>query len=249
MTQVHKKIQELKLRAAPVTTIEGYRNAVDLKISATVEDRIVKGYLIVWGVKDTYDTVFVKGCCARSIRERGPESDAKQKIAHLWQHECDNPTGRFTVLREDGYGLYFEAELDEIPIGDRELKQIRSGTLNQFSVGFNYIWDMMEFDEDTESIMLYEIELMEGSVVTFGSNDQTHAVRSPEQLMNDKEELMDHTEEFIRSLPRGKQLELRQLIKRHYALASLKPDIKDQLEKTSEGTLKVGDYKIDLTNF
>jgi HK97 family phage prohead protease len=255
MKKLHKKIQDLKLRAAPVTMSGSYVDSngvlqtLDLKVSVSEEDRTVRGYLIVWGVKDTYDTIFVKGCCAKSIRERGPESQAKQKIAHLWQHETDNPTGRFTVLLEDDYGLYFEAELDDVPIGERELKQIRSGTLNQFSVGFNYLWDKMEYDEEQDAVLLYEIELMEGSVVTFGSNAETYALRTPEQIIKDKELLIEDTEEFVKSLPRTKQLELRQLITRHISLATVKPDKPLDEVKPNEETFEIAGYKLNLNEF
>jgi uncharacterized protein len=256
MKKQHDKIKQLQLRAAPVTysgsyvDAQGVLHSMDLKIRADDDNnRIIKGYLQVWGFRDTYGTVFVKGSCARSIRERGPESNSKQKIAHLWMHDPCNPTGRFTVLKEDDYGLYFEAELDEIPIGDRELTQVRSGTLNQFSVGFNYIWDKVEYDEETDSIMLLEVEMMEGSVVTFGSTSETHAIRS-EELVSEKEILMEETDEFVRTLPRSRQLELRQLIKRHITLAAIKTDI-DPIEKrkVEEGVLKVGDFKINTKEF
>jgi len=253
--KTHQKIQDLKLRSAPVTMSgsyvdkDGNLQIVDLKVDVVEADRTVKGYLIVWGVKDTYDTIFVKGCCSRSIKDRGPKSDAKQKIAHLWQHETDNPTGQFTVLKEDDYGLYFEAALDDIPIGERELKQIRSGTLNQFSVGFNYIWDKVEYDENADAVLLYEIELMEGSVVTFGSNAETYAMRSPEQVIQEKENLIDDTEDFIKSLPRSRQLELRQLIKRHISIASLKPDVNPLKPNNEDGLHSVGEYKLNLNEF
>lgn len=258
MKKLHDKIKELQLRAAPVTysgsyvDAQGVLHTMDLKIRADEKDgRLIKGYLQVWGFRDTYGTVFVKGSCARSIRERGPESSSKQKIAHLWMHDPCNPTGRFTVLKEDDYGLYFEAELDEVPIGDRELTQVRSGTLNQFSVGFNYIWDKVEYDEATDSIMLLEVEMMEGSVVTFGSTSETYAIRSAEELVNEKEILMEETDEFVRSLPRSKQLEVRQLIKRHITLAALKTDI-DPIEKRKaeeKDVLKVGDFKLNIKEF
>jgi len=253
--KTHQKIQDLKLRAAPITMSgsyvdkEGNLQIVDLKVDVVEADRTVKGYLIVWGVKDTFDTIFVKGCCSRSIKDRGPKSDAKQKIAHLWQHEIDNPTGQFTVLKEDDYGLYFEAILDDIPIGERELKQIRSGTLNQFSVGFNYIWDKVEYDENADAVLLYEIELMEGSVVTFGSNAETYAMRSPEQVIQEKENLIDDTEDFIKSLPRSRQLELRQLIKRHISIASLKPDVNPLKPNEGKEFISVGEYKLNLNEF
>jgi HK97 family phage prohead protease len=260
MKPLHPKIKELQLRANPTNFSGSYIDAngvlqmVDLKIQTNEEDRTIKGYLSVWGVRDTYGTVFIKGCFAKSIRERGPDSSSKQKIAHLWQHDCCEPTGRFTVLKEDKYGLYFEAELDDVEIGERELTQVRSGTLNQFSVGFNYIWDKVEYDETTDSIMLLEVDLQEGSVVTFGSCDQTYAFRSIEQLENDKYSLIEDTEYFIKGLPRQKQLELRQLITRHTSLSKIKPNELDQLraleiKKPEESTVEIGGYKLNLNEF
>lgn len=253
MKTLHAKVKELQLRADPVSWSGSYVDAngilqtIDLKVEADETDRVIRGYLIVWGVRDTYGTTFIKGCCAKSIRERGPESNAKQKIAHLWMHDCCNPTGQFTMLKEDDYGLYFEASLDDVEIGDRELTQVRSGTLNQFSVGFDYIWDKVEYDEATDSLMLLEINLMEGSVVTFGSNSETYAVRSVEQLEETKATLIVDTEYFIKSLPKNKQLELRQLITRHNTLAKIKPDdLKRTLEdsKPDTGIVEIGGYKL-----
>lgn len=230
----------------------GELQSLDLKIDVTETDRKVRGYLIVWGVQDTYGTTFVKGCCAKSIRERGPDSDSKQKIAFLWQHECDEPIGRFTKLTEDDYGLYFEAECDDIPEGERALKQIRSGTINQFSVGFEYLWDKVEYDEKTDSVVLLEIVLMEGSPVTFGSNSETYAIRTTEQLLKDKEQLMDDTEYFIRSLQKSKQLEIRQLITRHISLATIKPEserIPFDLSIKPEESVNIGGYNLKLNEF
>lgn len=256
MVKQHKKIDELKIRSTPVTLSGSYVDALgnvrelDFKIQASETDRIIKGYLIVWGVRDTYGTAFVKGCCARSIRERGPESSSKMKIAHLWQHDIKDPIGRFLVLREDDYGLYFEAEYDDVPQGDRALKQIRSGTLNQFSVGFDYIYDMLEYDESTNTVMLYEVRLMEGSVVTFGSNEETFAYRSAAQMVRAKEELIDDTDFFINQLPKEKQLELRSLINRHVNLAVAKPAEESQEQRTQDiGILQVGDYKLNMKEF
>lgn len=253
----HLKIDELKLRAAPVTLSgsyvdkEGNLQVVDLKVDVSEQDRKVRGYLIVWGVLDSYGTAFVKGCCAKSIRERGPESESKQKIAFLWQHEVCNPVGRFTKLVEDDYGLYFEAECDDIPEGDRALRQINSGTINQFSVGFDYIWEKVEYDEETDAVILLEIMLMEGSAVTFASNAETYAVRTPEQLLKDKQNLMDDTEDFIKTLPRSRQLELRQLITKHITLATVKPESERKPLDLSikPEVFKVGDYNLNLTEF
>lgn len=227
MKQLHQKIQELKRRAAPITFSElGVSRdgeMVDLQIRADEKDRTVEGYLCVWGVKDTYGTAFVKGCFAKSLRERGPESDAKYKITFIWFHRQDEPLGQFLELREDEYGLYFKARLDDVPQAERALRQIRSGTLNQFSIGFDYVWDKMEYDDQSETIYLYEVELYEGSVVLIGSNHETYALRSPEELEQEADLLQEETDEFIRAIPRRQQLQLRQLIARHISLAKFEP--------------------------
>jgi len=253
---LHDKIKELQLRAAPVTNSQSYIDKdgelviVDLKQEADLETRTLKGYLAVFGIPDTYGTVAVKGCFAKSIRERGPESQSKQKIAFLWMHDTRDPIGQFTVLTEDDYGLYFEAIADDVPTGERALRQIKSGTINQFSYGFDYIWDKMEYDEQRDVILMYEVNLMEGSPVTFGSCAETYAVRSIEDFTDQKNILDLDTEDFISSVPRSKQLELRQLIARHISLAKVKPDELRQtplnLNEPIEQVANIGGYKLDL---
>lgn len=216
---MHSKIKELQLRANPINYST---TSVDAKGNVT-EDGRVKGYLAVWGVKDDYGTVMLKGCCSKSLTDRGPQSNAKYKITFLWQHDQKDPLCVFDVLQEDDYGLYFEAMPDDVPSGIRTIKQIRSKTLNQFSVGFNYVWDKVEYDEATDALLLKEIDLFEGSVVTIGSNTETYAVRSAEDYLAQKEQLHEETEEFIKGLPRGKQIELRQLLTRNISLVKFEP--------------------------
>lgn len=253
---MHNKIKELKNNAMPLVSTRSYVDAdgilVDIDLKLSTEERTVKGYLIVWGVTDTYGTIFLRGCCAKSINERGPESNAKNKIIHLWQHRTDEPIGQFTVLTEDDYGLYFEAIYDEIPQAERALRQIKSGTLNQYSVGFSYVWDKMIYDEKTEAILLQEIELYEGSIVTRASNAETYTIRS-EDVEKEKELLDEETEDFIKSVPRSRQLELRQLISKHISLAKAEPFEQRQqtLEqlKPNEQITEIGGYKLNLKEF
>ena len=254
---MHQKIKELKLTSSPLISTRAYvdeaGDLVEVDLKLQTEDRTVKGYLIVWGVRDTYGTIFIRGCCAKSIQERGPKSQAKNKIIHLWQHRTDEPIGQFTILQEDDYGLYFEAVYDEIPQAERALRQIKSGTLNQYSVGFSYVWDKMVYDETTESVLLNEVELYEGSVVTRASNAETYTIRS-ENVQQEKEMLDEETEDYIKSVPRSRQLELRQLISRHISLAKLEPieqrqqSLKDK-HKPDEQITEIGGYKLDLKQF
>lgn len=255
--KLHPKIKALKQRSAPVTystlAVRADGTLTDNKFS--IEERTVKGYLIVWGVRDSYGTMFLKGCCAKSINDRGPESNSKYKITFLWQHRQDEPIGQFTVLKEDDYGLYFEAVVDDpndVPTAKRALSQINSGTINQFSAGFDYVWDdgKMVYDENTDSILLKEIDLYEGSAVTIGANMETYAIRSAQDLSQAKEDLHDETEDFIRTVPRKQQLELRQLIARHISLAKIEPDeLRQKTLENSEPVARGIDYKYLINNF
>lgn len=225
LLNLHPKIKELKLRAAPVTYSETVVGKDGQLKQTGIDGRTVKGYASVWGVIDSFRTVMLKGCCANSINQRGPQSSAKYKITKVWQHDITDPIGRITVLEEDDYGLYFEAELDEgVVNAERALIQLRSRTLNQFSIGFDYVWDKMTYNEEMDAVLIKELDLFEVSVVTIGSNSETYALRGRGNYEQELELLQDETEEFIKSIPRKQQIELRQLISRQISLAKVQPD-------------------------
>ena len=139
------------------------------------DSRIISGYAAVFGNVDKAGDLLVKGCFAKSIAERGPESQANDKIIFLWMHDMSEPLGKITALKEDDRGLYFEASIDEIELGDRAITQLKSGTLNQFSIGYRYVWDKCEWikEEDKEIFICKELILNEISVVSIGCNGET----------------------------------------------------------------------------
>lgn len=139
-------------------------------------DRMIKGYAIVWGSKNDYNEIVVKGACANSINARGTEG--KNKIVVLNQHRQSEPIANITVLKEDDLGLYFEAEVIEgVKVADEALAQIRQGLIKQLSYGFNYVWDKTEYDSTLDAYILREIKLYEISIVTF-SSDENAQLRS-----------------------------------------------------------------------
>jgi len=253
MKTLHSKIKELQQRQAGTYITSSFLHlgrTVDYRITAD-EDRTVRGYLAVFNEKDDRGTAPIKGAFAKSLKERGPKSLAKQKILFLWFHDMENPIGQFTELEEDDYGLRFVAVVDEIPEGDRALTQIRSGTLNQFSYGFLYIWDKMEYDEETDTIYMMEVDLWEGSVVSYGAQKETFAIRSKEQLQSQLADVNADLEHFVRQMPRTKQMELRQLLTRYKSLNEIKPEsLLDTLDKREpKDQLAIGEYKLDVKQF
>lgn len=234
MKATHPKIQELRKRSKPVT-FGNFLGVEDTRLKLQIDDenpRVVKGYLCVWEVVDSHGTIWTKGAFARSLKERGPGSNASQKILFLWQHDQKDPIGRFLVLKEDNFGLYFEAEVDPVPSGERALIQINSGTINQFSTGFDFIWDRLEWDEDAEAVRVNEVDLYEGSCVSFASIKETYAIRSVEQLDALKDLAKSEVDALLIQVPRKLQLELRQALTEYVTLLETSALTEDAVEAT-----------------
>lgn len=199
--------------------------STDKDFKVDKESRIVSGYLASFNTIDSDNDMFIKGSFTKSLQERGVNSNTARKIAFLWQHDIKMPIGHFTKLEEDEYGLYFEAYVDKTQKGDEVLTQYESGTLNQHSVGMQYIFDKMEYDENLEAWLLKEVKLFEGSVVTLGSNENTPFLGfKSEQLDNIYKSLNTETDTILKQLPYDIQIELRQLITKHISLAEAKKE-------------------------
>ncbi len=237
MKVLHPKIQELRNKVGHRPIHFFYASSKKLeqvpieKRSAKYEEgeseRLIKQYFCIFGVPDDYGTVPVKGCFSKSIEERGPKSSANNKIIVLNSHNQRDPLCLPKILMEDEIGLYCEYEPDPIPELDRVVTQIRRGTINGGSYGFNYVWDKMEYVDKSELILMKECELFEVSPVAIPSQKETFVVRSSDGSFVD-EYLEEDTEAFIKTIPRKNQLELRSLIDRHISLAKMQPEERQQ---------------------
>jgi len=249
--KLHQKILELraKVGSSPIHRFAPTqsRDKVELrkpKQSSTENERLIKQYFCIFGIPDDYGTVPIKGCFSKSLQERGPASSASSKIPVLWQHKQDEPLCVPSVLIEDEIGLYGEYEPDPIQIGERCIIQVKRGTINNGSYGFNYIWDKMEYDEEKDLIIMKEVNLFEVSPVTIGSQRETFVVRSSDGTYID-ECLIDDTEDMIRRVPKTMRMELRSLIDRHISLAKLQPE--NPLKEVEPSKVAI-DYNFLTTN-
>lgn len=191
------------------------------------DSRKISGYAAIFNNIDKVKDKLIKGCFSKSITERGPQSDANDKIIFLWQHDQREPIGRITDLREDDNGLYFEAVLDEIELGDRALKQLESGTLNQFSIGFSYVHENCEWDSEENCFVVKEVKLYEISVVSIGCNGQTRylGLKSVEDYDNAFEELTKEISEATKHMSIKKQAWIQNIISKAMSLADVKPEV------------------------
>jgi HK97 family phage prohead protease len=222
---LHKKIQDIKDKELPIN----YRSVSVNEMGAIIQTRKkyldegkIEGYGCMFGVKNQHNEKFVKGAFAKAIRDLGPDSNSNYKIKFTDRH------GRscclFEELAEHDEGLYFRTKkMDDVQWAKDMLTQVRSGTINNFSIGFRHVWDKVEWDDEDDCMINLEARLFEIGGVDIPSDMETYAVRSLEE----DEYLQDDIEDFIENLTKSKQLEARKLITRCMALIDREqPDIK-----------------------
>lgn len=102
-----------------------------------VKKRIVTGYASKFGNIDLHNDMIVPGAFKKTLKERGV--DGNNSIWFLHNHKTENPLGKPRVLKEDAYGLYFEAPIVDTTIGSDVLKLYEEGLINEHSIGFSTI--------------------------------------------------------------------------------------------------------------
>ena len=195
------------------------------ELSFNGESRTISGYAAVFNNKDKAGDILLKGCFAKSIQDRGPESQANDKIIMLWQHDQHEPIGRICVLKEDDRGLYFEAVIDDVERGNQAIKQLESGTLNQFSIGYSYVCEKCEYDQERDAFIVKEVVLYEISVVSIGCNGETEYLGLKSESEDPYEELMNEIESAIKGMPIRKKEEIQMIIRKALSLGQFKPGV------------------------
>lgn len=132
-----------------------------------IAGRTVTGYYSAFGSKDSDGDIIVPGAFTKSISENGPQ--AANRIQFLWQHDVTMPMGKPHILKEDHFGLYFEAKVANTTWGNNALALYDAGVINEHSIGFQTI---QSSDKGSHN-ELTELKLYEGSAVTFGANPNT----------------------------------------------------------------------------
>lgn len=224
----------------------------DMGGAATVDDsNNVFGYLAGYGNVDDGRDRLHKGCCAKSIKDRGPESTTARKIAMLYHHMMHMPVGRFTKLEEKDQGLYYEGTLDEIPFVTQTLKpQLKSKTINNHSIGYNYIYDdkKLQYNEKEDVLEVFEVDLFEGSFLPLGMNENTPFGGFKKFLENtdDYGSLAESAEKLLKKMKNGgAEYELRSILMKYQSLLDSAAEEITAMRKQPKSV----DYKYLLNNF
>ena len=120
------------------------------------------GYLSVFGEKDHADDIVCKGAFIKSIDS---SITSNKKIPVLFSHDVKMPVGVFETIKEDSHGLFVKAIMPKADkfVSERLYPQLKIGSLKSLSIGYKVI------DKEIKdgARHLKEIELYEGSIVTF----------------------------------------------------------------------------------
>jgi HK97 family phage prohead protease len=119
------------------------------------------GYASVFGEVDLASDAVERGAFARSLRQRGASG-----VRMLYQHDPNEPIGRWDDIREDSRGLYVRGRLQtSLQRGREVLALMRDGGLDGLSIGYRTV--RARKDGATGIRRILEADLWEISVVTF----------------------------------------------------------------------------------
>jgi HK97 family phage prohead protease len=210
-----------------------------LDVKAENESRIVSMYLASFNTLDSDCDIIRKGAFSKSISERGPQTNSNRQIKFLHQHQVKEPIGIYKMLMEDEKGLYAEVEIEKTALGDVVLERYMNGSYKEHSIGFQYVWDkcnwiQMPSGEEKEMEDVFEckeLNLFEGSVVTFGANENTPFLGFKGNSEDFEKQLDEELKFLLKNAPNYEyELSLRQLYTKQKSL------IKSLAENTKEAT-------------
>lgn len=139
------------------------------------------GYISRFDEVDGGNDVVLKGAFLRSLKQH---RENKRTVPVLWQHDHGIPIGRWLDLKEDNIGLFGEGEL---AIGVQKAEEARTLMKMDVATGISmgYTTRRKHTDEKTKVRSLIEVDLWEGSIVTFPMLDtaRVETVKSLQEVM------------------------------------------------------------------
>lgn len=152
---------------------------VKFKTDGLAEGEFI-GYASVFGNKDSYGDVVIKGAFANTLAEWERKG---VPIPLLWGHNTADPDfnlGEIIEATEDDRGLKVHGKLDmESPKSAQTYRLLKSGRVNQMSFAYHVVdgaYIQPEGDDKTWRDAYYELrelDLYEVSIVPIGANQET----------------------------------------------------------------------------
>lgn len=164
--------------------------AYEIKRASVDTEGVFTGYASTFnGGPDAYGDVIAPGAFAKSLAKHKADDSTP---AMLWQHNAEEPIGRWLSITEDSNGLAVKGKL--VPTtqrGAEALDLLRAGALNGLSIGFTT--PKGGYTSGPTGRRLTEVELWEVSLVTFPANTAARVieVRSIRSIRDFEEHLRE----------------------------------------------------------
>lgn len=144
------------------------KTAPVLEIKSLKETGEFEGYGSTFGGEpDAYGDVIAEGAYAESLAAH----KAKGTMPKLfWQHNADEPIGKWVNAEEDDHGLLMRGKLNmDVQRGREAHALLKAGDIDGLSIGYR----IKEYSVDTDSGVwtLEKLDLVEVSIVSVGANE------------------------------------------------------------------------------
>lgn len=144
------------------------KTAPVLEIKSLKENGEFEGYGSTFGGEpDAYGDVIAPGAYTESLARH----KAKGTMPKLfWQHNSDEPIGKWLDANEDNHGLLMQGKLNmDVQRGREAYALLKAGDIDGLSIGYR----IKEYSVDTESGVwtLEKLDLVEVSIVSVGANE------------------------------------------------------------------------------
>ena len=144
------------------------KTAPVLEIKSLKESGEFEGYGSTFGGEpDAYGDVIAPGAYSESLAKH----KAKGTMPKLfWQHNSDEPIGKWLDANEDDHGLLMQGKLNmDVQRGREAYALLKAGDIDGLSIGYR----IKEYSVDTENGVwtLEKLDLVEVSIVSVGANE------------------------------------------------------------------------------
>lgn len=182
------------------------KTAPVLEIKSLKETGEFEGYGSTFGGEpDSYGDVIAAGAYADSLKAHKSKGTMPKLF---WQHNSDEPIGKWLEAKEDDHGLLMRGKLNmEVQRGREAHSLLKEGDIDGLSIGYH----VKEYSVDTETGVwtLEKLDLIEVSVVSVGANE--NAVVQSVKAAKAAHELMERVKAGDRLTPREFELWLKGL--------------------------------------
>lgn len=139
------------------------------EITNSTPEGIIDGYLSTYNDVDSYGTFMLEGAFDEAIKKYQKD----RYLVCLWQHNCDQPIGRWIDLSTDEKGLFGKIKLTlDDPLAKVALAHVQDGSVRGLSIGFRVKNEDIVYDKTRKAYGIKSISLVECSLVTFPANKE-----------------------------------------------------------------------------